>query len=541
MPTFSFPSQTTLTIDEQPVIETENVNTKKMPKSRSTLTGTGTGTGKGRRKVNGSGTDTSEGKEKHATEPEIVEESKTYIVESTTCEENQHNDMNEDESNPTPTFPDIVILKQTDKNYIVKHNHYSLPNQEKVTHDDNSVSTNTITTTSGPVPSLIPSADLVSPNQIYKGQINKKRGRKPKAGFILNSSTGMYDTSEVPNIILHLKCHLSDLKLNDSISNYDYTPSIHEVESYNLSSNILQSSDIGNTYSQDEDDNHESGHVEIINMHKKIQENGNSIYFPETSRERITSTIAPSNTTGTATNIVNTKTLTSGIITPMTTNTGPMGATSILSTQNVTDGVSIIGSKKTASDSAIHVLNERHQKDIMKKINRLKYSFHNGETIQMKLNHKCACFWDTCEFDGPIYYIPTMIVNGVFHVSGCYCSPECALASLLKEQMDTSTKFERIHLLHLLYGNPNNKGFKPAPNPNYLLDKYYGNLTIDEYRSLLKGTQMIHIVNKPLTHILPELYEDNNDFLVNSKVIPTNNLKLKKKYKTTLVQSCGAD
>ena len=50
---------------------------------------------------------------------------------------------------------------------------------------------------------------------------------------------------------------------------------------------------------------------------------------------------------------------------------------------------------------------------------------------------------------------------------------------------------------------------------------------------------MIHIVNKPLTHILPELYEDNNDFLVNSKVIPSNNLKLKKRYKTMLVQGGG--
>jgi hypothetical protein len=172
----------------------------------------------------------------------------------------------------------------------------------------------------------------------------------------------------------------------------------------------------------------------------------------------------------------------------------------------------------------------------MKKIHRLKYSFHNGETIQTKINHKSACFWDTCEFDGPIYYMPIMIVNGVFQVSGCYCSPECAVAALLKEPLDTSSKFERLHLLHLLYGTPNGKGFKPAPNPNYLLDKYYGNLTIQEYRALLKGPQMIHIVNKPLTHILPELYEDNNDFLVNSKVIPTNSLKMKKRYKTMVVQ-----
>jgi hypothetical protein len=179
-----------------------------------------------------------------------------------------------------------------------------------------------------------------------------------------------------------------------------------------------------------------------------------------------------------------------------------------ITTQSVT--------KKPATDATLHVLNDRNQKEIMKKIHRLKYSFHNGETVQTKMNHRPACFWDTCDFDGPIYYLPIMIANGVFQVNGCYCSPQCAVAALLKESLDTSTKFERLHLLHLLYGVPNSKGFKPAPNPHYLLDKYYGNLTI------------------------PELYEDNNDFLVNSKVIPANSLKMKKKYKTMVVQS-GAE
>lgn len=412
----------------------------------------------------------------------------------------------DEEINQAPTFPDIVILKQNDKNYIVKHNHYPV-NEKKPTEDDvNEVNT------------LLQPSDLVSPNQIYKGQINKKRGRKPKAGFILNSNAGIYDTSQVPNIILHLKCHLSDLKTNDSISNYDYTPSISEVESYNLSTNNLQSSDICQTYN-------EESHDEIDEDTDTIQHNmypSISVAASAQNSASVSTSAVPSVSVGASSN----KSLV-------------QGATSSITPATSTTAGSCI--KKSATETAVHVLNERHQKEIMKKINRLKYSFHNGETIQMKLNHKCACFWDTCEFDGPIYYLPIMIVNGVFHVSGCFCSPECALAALLKEQLDTSTKFERIHLLHLLYGSSSNKGFKPAPNPNYLLDKYYGNLTIDEYRSLLKGPQMIHIVNKPLTHILPELYEDNNDFLVNSKVIPTNNLKLKKRYKTMVVQSGGAD
>jgi hypothetical protein len=44
------------------------------------------------------------------------------------------------------------------------------------------------------------------------------------------------------------------------------------------------------------------------------------------------------------------------------------------------------------------------------------------------------------------------------------------------------------------------------------------------------------MVNKPLTHILPELYEDNNDFLVGNKIIQNNNIRknqLKKKSNKT--------
>jgi hypothetical protein len=395
-----------------------------------------------------------------------------------------------------PTFPNMVILKQTEHNYIVKHNHYPLVGASSVglTSANDNIST-----------------DLVSPNQIHKGQINKKRGRKPKAGLILNSKGGLYDTTEVPNIILHLKCHVSDLKTNDSISSYEYTPAISEVESYMAQSTYLQPSDISRQKNNDVLDEYESD---------------DSFEMNDTTHDSLSS--LPMNIEN---NVVNNEPPTHPVMDDAKTTFALNGPEKPATKPKKLN---------TVTDASIQVMNDRNHKEIMKKIHRLKYSFHNGESIQTKMNHRPACFWDACEFDGPIYYIPIMIVNGVFQVSGCYCSPQCAVASLLKEPLDTSTKFERLHLLHLLYGAPNSKGFKPAPNPHYLLDKFYGNLTIQEYRTLLKGPQMIHIVNKPLTHILPELYEDNNDFLVNSKVIPANTLKMKKKYKTMVVQS-GAE
>jgi hypothetical protein len=56
-----------------------------------------------------------------------------------------------------------------------------------------------------------------------------------------------------------------------------------------------------------------------------------------------------------------------------------------------------------------------------------------------------------------------------------------------------------------------------------MLDKYYGNLTIQEYRSLLRNERLFLIVDKPLTRILPELHDDNDEFILNHKLIPSNN------------------
>jgi len=37
------------------------------------------------------------------------------------------------------------------------------------------------------------------------------------------------------------------------------------------------------------------------------------------------------------------------------------------------------------------------------------------------------------------------------------------------------------------------------------------------------------IVDKPLTRILPELHEDNDDFILNTKIISSNYQQIKKK------------
>jgi hypothetical protein len=166
-------------------------------------------------------------------------------------------------------------------------------------------------------------------------------------------------------------------------------------------------------------------------------------------------------------------------------------------------------------------------KEIWKKLKQLEHNLH----INNVNNKRSACFWDTCEFDNPPIYIPKHFINDTYHVYGCFCSPECGVAYLMNENIDSSTKFERYHLFNHIYSKiyDYKKNIKPAPNPFYMLEKYYGNLSIQEYRSLLRNERLFLIVDKPLTRILPELHEDNDDFILNNKIIPSNNYHVKTK------------
>lgn len=172
-------------------------------------------------------------------------------------------------------------------------------------------------------------------------------------------------------------------------------------------------------------------------------------------------------------------------------------------------------------------IEDNNMKEIWKKLSELEVLLHNNDTS----NKKSACFWDTCDFDNPPISIPKYELNGIVHVYGCFCSPECGVAFLMKENIDTATKIERYHLMNRLYGKIYNykKNIKPAPNPYYTLDKYYGNLTVPEYRKLLKHERLLLIVDKPLTRQLPELHQDNDDFIINNNSIPSSKYKLRRK------------
>ena len=167
------------------------------------------------------------------------------------------------------------------------------------------------------------------------------------------------------------------------------------------------------------------------------------------------------------------------------------------------------------NNSSINNNSSSSKRDLWKNIKSLEYRLKHGQ-----VNHKSDCFWCTCSFDNPTIYIPKMynMDTSNYQVYGNFCCPECATAYLMSESIDTSVKFERYHLLIRLYSKIYGySNIKPAPNPRYTLNRYLGNLSIQEYRTLLRDDDHLFLViDKPMSQIIPQLHIDCTDLIVSS-------------------------
>ena len=183
--------------------------------------------------------------------------------------------------------------------------------------------------------------------------------------------------------------------------------------------------------------------------------------------------------------------------------------------------------KSTTTDVTLETKTKEQlimKKTINEKLKELERVFNTNQVTKQS-----ACFWCTCSFNSKAIHIPSLYFQEKYDVYGCFCSPECACSYLFQEKIDNNTKYERYQLLNYVYGKVYDykKEIKPAPNPHYTLDKFYGNLSIQEYRQLLEYDRLILVIDKPLTKIYPEIHEDNNDF----ETIYENKIHLKKNTK----------
>ena len=165
---------------------------------------------------------------------------------------------------------------------------------------------------------------------------------------------------------------------------------------------------------------------------------------------------------------------------------------------------------KNNSSSVNNNLDGININEVNEKLKNLKIQLYKNN-----VNKKSACFWCTCSFDTPTCFVPNDISDDDISGYGSFCSPQCAVSYLFKEDIDDAVKFERYKMINEIYGKVYNytKNIKPAPNPYYILDKFYGSLTIQEYRKMLGSEHLLVVLDKPMTRHLPELHEDNDHFV----------------------------
>ena len=138
----------------------------------------------------------------------------------------------------------------------------------------------------------------------------------------------------------------------------------------------------------------------------------------------------------------------------------------------------------------------------------------NGEAFTPPEKTEIACFWCTCEFENQPAFLPVKEESGVYHIYGNFCTPQCGLAFLLHESLDSHVRWERMSLLHRMYKAAGR--IYPAP-PREALKKFGGTYTYAEYRSIIdqKKTRIdIHV--PPLVSILSTLDTKPIDFYDNS-------------------------
>ena len=283
----------------------------------------------------------------------------------------------------------------------------------------------------------------------------KKRGRKPKGGKLIVKKTEEDEKSiHIENVILHLKCSINDLN--------NYNTNLNKLVTNELIYNPEIPPEI-QTYNSETYSNAFTTYE--INNNNQVD---NNFAYSEPITNKINKTI---------------------------------------------DIMCEICRKQISeNDTENDQENDINMKDINMKLKHLKLNLYKN----MLQDKKSACFWCTYDYDNPPCYIPKYEMNDKIFGYGSFCRPECAVAYLMKENIDDSTKFERYHLLNQIYSKiyEYKKNIKPAPNPYYLLDKFYGNLSIQEYRKLLKTEHLLLVIDKPMTRILPELYEDNDNFIL---------------------------
>ncbi|KAG1667142.1 hypothetical protein FOA52_004137 [Chlamydomonas sp. UWO 241] len=120
------------------------------------------------------------------------------------------------------------------------------------------------------------------------------------------------------------------------------------------------------------------------------------------------------------------------------------------------------------------------------------------------------CYWCCHEFGDAPYGLPAKLVDGTYHVLGCFCSLECAMAYNFDSRSSVGEIWERNSLLHALAADLGiDRVVKPAP-PRLALCMFGGHLKIEEFRRFTTTTERVVHVNFPPMQTLRLQVEELN-------------------------------
>jgi hypothetical protein len=121
-----------------------------------------------------------------------------------------------------------------------------------------------------------------------------------------------------------------------------------------------------------------------------------------------------------------------------------------------------------------------------------------------------ACFWCCHAFDNKPVVLPIRDQGDFIQVHGNFCSPECAMAHLFEQRLDSYARWEQLSLLNRIYGSA--EPLRPAP-PKQILKLFGGPMSIEEYRSLLHSrTLRVDIHLPPMVSLLATMDTKPIDF-----------------------------
>ena len=129
-----------------------------------------------------------------------------------------------------------------------------------------------------------------------------------------------------------------------------------------------------------------------------------------------------------------------------------------------------------------------------------------------------ACFWCCHSFASCPVAIPSHILDEVWYMYGNFCSPECAVAHLFKERVDSLVQWERYALLNSLYAEDaeiragSASGIRPAP-PREVLRMFGGSMDISEFRALVHEKRLrVDVLTPPMVSIIQTMDTKPIDF-----------------------------